>query len=90
MKQIPNRRYTEVDTTATMLLVCLNFPPQGGFDLATIRARIKVADIAEKVKPEEMIVLEDADFATVQAAIKQVRWSKPDRYVLLFAEQFEL
>lgn len=57
---------------------------------ATIRARNKVADIAEKVKPGEMILLEDADFATAQAAIKLVRWSKPDRYVIHFAEQFEL
>lgn len=90
MKTIPNLRFTEIDTTATMLLACLNFPPQGGFDLATIRARTKIADIAEKVRPDETIVLEDADFVTAQIAIKQVRWSKLDRYVIRFAEQFEL
>jgi hypothetical protein len=90
MKEIANKQFTEIESTATLLQVCLNFPPQGGFDLATIRARNKVADAAEKARPGDTIALEDADFATAQAAIKQVRWGKPDRYLIQFAEQFGL
>ena len=55
MKTIPNLKFTIKDpdgktdaTTASLLQLCLNVPPSGGLDFATIRTRLRVSDVLEK------------------------------------------
>lgn len=96
MKEIPNTTFTirvsesKQHTTASMLMLCLNNPPQGGFDLATMRARNRVADVVEKTPDGGEIKLEDSDYATAQDSIRGMRWGAAHKDILKFSELFGL
>lgn len=90
MKEIPVKSFNEKDSTVTLLLVCLNTPPAGGFDFATIRARNRIADAVEKLQPGEIIKLEDSDYSMAQEAIKATRWVVRNKELLQFGEAFGL
>lgn len=90
MKEIPVLKFNEKDTTVTLLRTALDYLPKEGFTLPLIRTRNKVADVIEKLKDGDVIKLEDADFATAQNAIREVRWSHREKYLSQFAEQFSI
>ena len=79
MKTIPNtivpirKSETEPESRFSDLAkFALNQTPQGGFDLATIRARLKVVDKCDSA--QETIELEDAEFETLRVAVQAARW----------------
>ena len=94
MKNIPNLQLSIVSeknlpyTAKGLLSLCLNNTPPGGFDLATMRARNRVADAIEKVEEGGTINLEDADFAAAQDAVRQMKWSGMHKDIVKFAELF--
>lgn len=94
MKTVPNPTFTiklAGDKSATakdLLLLCIDFQPQGGFDLATQRARNRVADVLEKTAEGAEIALEDADYAVAQDAIKGMKWGGRHKDIPRFAELF--
>lgn len=90
MKEIPVLKFNEKDTTVVLLQTALDYLPKEGFTLPLIRARNKVADAIEKLKEGDTIKLEDADFATAQNAIREVRWSHRGKYLTQFADQFAI
>ena len=97
MKTIPNLKFTIKDpdgstnaTTASLLQLCLNVPPQGGLDFATIRTRLRVADVLEKAKPGSDIKLEDSDYATALEAVRAMKWGGVHKDILRFADEFGL
>lgn len=72
-------------------MVALNNPGEKGLDFSLIRARNRVADaVAKADEPGAVIKLEDADYKVAQDAVASVRWAKPDRHLIAFAEQFGL
>lgn len=77
-------------STASILALTLNAPPQGGFDFAAMRARKRVADAIEKVAPGDEISLEDADFQTAKSCVENYRWGGNHPDLIKFAEQFGL
>lgn len=90
MKTVPNRQFTEKLSTAILLQNCLKTPPDGGFSFDSMRKRIRVAAVADAVKPGGEICLEDADFATAVDAIQSTRWNVMDPHIIDFAAQFGL
>lgn len=77
-------------TVADLLKAALNQTPQGGFDLATMRARLRVAEAADKAKPGEGIALEPADYHTAKQAVAAMRWGAMHPDILTFSEAFEI
>lgn len=90
MREIPVVQFTEQDNTVTLLNMCLDNGGKQGLDLSALRARNRVADGIEKLKTGDVIKLEDADFATAQNCVREVRWIKYERHLITFAEQFSL
>lgn len=98
MKNIPNRTFTiklaensdKLATTASLLALTLNSPPQGGFDLATMRARARVQDALATVRDGGEITLEDADHTTARACVESFKWGALHADIVKFAEQFGL
>lgn len=97
MKEIPNIQFTvtisgpgDFATTARLLEIVLNHPPQDGFTLQVIRQRNRVADVVAKVKAGDVIALEDSDFDTAKRAVESYRWGSRHADLLKFAEQFGL
>lgn len=81
MKTVPNPTFTiklpdgKEATAKDLLLLCVDFPPQGGFDQATQRARNRVAAILEKTEAGAELSFEDADYTVAQDAVKLMRWN---------------
>lgn len=82
MKNIPNPTFSipftvgpngRNATAKDLLLAAVDQSPQGGFDLATQRARNRIADKLEKTADGAEIELEDSDYASAQEAIKAWR-----------------
>lgn len=90
MKEVPNKQFTEKDSTVSLLTTCLNNPGDNGLDLAAIRARSRVMDALEEIESGGMIKLEDADYTVAQQSVKSVRWAAPHKHFISFAEQFGL
>lgn len=90
MREIPVVQFTEKDNTVGLLNMCLANGSKQGLDLAQLRARNRVADVIEKLKTGDVIKLEDADFATAQNCVREVRWLNYERHLITFAEQFSL
>jgi hypothetical protein len=98
MKNIPNLQLTlkanpgdsAPADAATLLKLVLANPPQGGFDLAAMRARNRVLDVLEKTTAGGTIDLEDADYATARNCVEQYRWGGNHPDILKFAELFGL
>ena len=92
MKTVPIVTYKEGVTTLTFLKTCVDSTPNGGLDLPTLRARLKVSDVIEAAEksapPATELVFEDAVYETAQESIKQTRWIKPDANVASFAKSF--
>ncbi len=94
MKTVPNPTFSiplpggKNATAKDLLLLCIDNQPQGGFDLATQRARNRVAAVLEKTEDGAEIALEDADYATAQDAVKAMRWSGRHADIVKFAELF--
>lgn len=96
MKSIANKEFSVSDgktvTVAELLESCLSSPPTGGFDFATMRARLRVSSAMEPYKNVAGvdIQLEDADYATAVEAIKSTRWARYEKYLVEFGELFGL
>lgn len=96
MKTIPNVTYTlkldqeRYGTTASLLSICIKNPPPGGFDLAEMRARNRIADVVEKTPERESIFLEDADYSTAARAVGLMRWGQYHPDLLAFGKLFGL
>ncbi len=82
MKNIPNPTFSipltvgpnaKNATAKDLLLAAVDQSPQGGFDLATQRARNRVAAKLEGLADGAEIELEDSDYATAQEAVKAWR-----------------
>ena len=73
------------------MVLCLNNPPQGGFDIATMRKRSRVLDEIEtaKEKKKNSIEIEDADFETLKVCVAAMRWGMIHRDLLAFSEYIE-
>jgi hypothetical protein len=91
MKTIPNettdlpKSPTEpTSTTGDIIMFALNQSPQGGYDLATLRARSRVAAVIDK--STETLSFEDADLETVKAAVRACRWPWRHASVLKLAD----
>lgn len=107
MKKIPilnfslraDKDATKPATTVELLRLTLGQPPgasmgnpHGGFDFATIRARNRVADVLDGLKPgASEIKFEDADYATAVQCVKDYRgWQMLHKEIEQFAAQFGL
>lgn len=90
MKQIPNQQFTATDSTVTLLRNCIENGGKQGVALSDLRARNRVADALDKVESGGILELEDADYATAQACVRDVRWIKFEKHLITFAEQFAL
>jgi hypothetical protein len=98
MKEITNRTTTlpplkagePPPTYADLLRTSLDFPPQGGFTLEEMRKRGRIDNALAKVKPGDVIKLEDADYAVAQEIIRAARWNGRSSEVVAFAEAFGL
>lgn len=82
MKTIPNPTFSipvsaakdsKNATAKDLLLLAVDQPPPGGFDMATQRARNRVAAALEKTVDGAEIALEDADYSVAQEAVKAWR-----------------
>lgn len=92
MKSVPNKVFAtepKLVTTATLLKDALEAMPPNGFDLNTIRARLRLVEAIEKMEGETLKI-EDADFSSAVQAVQQVKWVRLEKYLLQFAEQFGL
>jgi hypothetical protein len=94
MKEVPNKLVDIPGNTAKdfkgLLIQCLDFVPQGGFDPSTLRARARVEKAIEKAKPGGTLVFEDADFGTAQAAVRSVRWAGRHHFFIELADAFSV
>ncbi len=97
MKEIPNLTFQIKDgpenhTTVSLLRACLVPAPQGGFDFATMRSRMKIEAVLDAVPKTggASIPLEDSDYATVVQLVQSYRWGIPSKDLIKFAEQFGL
>ena len=98
MKTIPNRTFavfaapgdTTPATTASLLLLTLNQPPDSGFTFAAMRERNRIATAAEKIPADGEIKLEDADYEAACRCVAAYRWGARHPDILTFAEQFGL
>lgn len=96
MKTVPNRitglppvkEGGSPPTYADLLKTALDFPPQGGFDLTTLRTRSRIDKALADVEPGDEIKLEDADYTAAQECIKAVRWNGRSPEITAFAESF--
>ncbi len=75
-------------TAAILLGICLAHPPKEGFDFALMRARNRIADVCEKVKPGSEIKLDDADHVVAVEAVKGMKWGMSHKELLKFGELF--
>lgn len=69
---IPKSPDCPTSRLSDLALYAVNQAPQGGFDLATIRARLRLMDALNQAEGE--IALEDADAATLRLAVATCRW----------------
>ncbi len=107
MKKVPILQFTlRADpesnanaTTADLIILVLKQPPlpsqqnpTGGFDFAAIRARLRVTQALEKLKPSSKeIAFEDADYKTVVECVREYRgWRTTHGDIVQFCEQFGL
>lgn len=96
MKSIPILTFKELvsdgknATTVSLLKTCLQSQPQGGFDFATMRGRLKIEGVLDKVGKSKTIELEDADYAIAVQAVKETRWINYGPHLVQFGEQFGL
>lgn len=89
MKEVAIIKFTETDSTVTLLRSCLDATPERGFDRATLKARARVDAVLDALKPEDGIIkMEDADYATAVQATAAVRWVKREKYYNTFHDQF--
>lgn len=62
--------------------ICLNQPPQGGFDVAEMAKRLRVMDALVG----DQASLEDADYETLKACVNVARWGVLHRDIKEFAD----
>lgn len=96
MKSIPNRQYTvPVDekktpgTTALLLAIVINRPPQGGFTVQQMRERNRILDVAEKCDAGGTMKFEDSDYKVAQQLVGEAVWPINHKDLLAFSEQFQ-
>lgn len=75
-------------STLDVVAACLDKPPAGGFILAELRARGRVADAVDRARQcmDEQLVLEDADAAVLQKCVADMRWAVRDASIVVFAD----
>jgi len=61
---------------------CLNVPAEGGFDVITMSARLKVID---KLHGEE-VSLEDAEYNTLRECVESMKWAIIHKDLVEFVE----
>lgn len=89
MKELAIIKFTETESTVTLLRLCLDATPERGFDRATLKARDRVDVALDKLTPEDTTIkLEDSDYATAVQAAAAVRWVKREKYYTAFHDQF--
>lgn len=98
MKTIPNTHFKirinpdskKTANTADLLSLVLQQPPPSGFDLATMKKRLKVLDYLESLPDGKELKLEDADFSLCTECISAFRWSSQHPDIVKFASLFGL
>ncbi len=95
MKNVPNLTFTipsnpKPESTVSLLRICLQSQPQGGFDFNTMRKRMKVEAVLDSVKEGETLNLEDEYYEEAVRAIKETRWVSYGPHLVQFAELFGL
>lgn len=73
MRLIPLREAGGVKT-AEIIKAVMERPTGQGFDVAALRARCRVLDALERNADRQALLLEDADHATLVAALKQFQF----------------
>lgn len=87
MKRIENKKLSlsgSVENYADLIMLCMNHPPQGGYDIAEMRKRIKVMDVV--AESGDSIEFEDADFACVKQCVSDMRWGFAHKDILDFID----
>lgn len=87
MKTIENKNSNipgDLKTYSDLIMFCVKNPPQGGFDIADMRKRMKVMDVIEK--GGESLEFEDAEFECVKQCVKNMRWPFLHKEVMEFVD----
>lgn len=87
MKRVENKKLTlpgGTENYADLLVLCVNEPPQGGYDVAEMRKRIKIMDVIGE--GGDFFEFEDADFACIKQCVEGMRWNFAHKDILNFIE----
>ena len=97
MVKVANEKFKigvgETPTSAADLLIAsVQTPPQGGFSVDEIKARLRIHTAAELANKNEAaaIELEDADFNKARECVGAMRWGVVDAGIIKFVELFDL
>lgn len=87
MKTIENKKISipgDIKKYSGLITVCVQNPPQGGYDVDEMRKRIKIIDIIEK--GGTALVFEDADFDCLKQCVNSMRWAYMHKEILNFLD----
>lgn len=87
MKTVENKKLEipgDIKDYFDLIKICMNQPPQGGYNADEMRKRLRVLNVIDKEK--ESMELEDADVACTQQCVKEMRWNFLHQDILNFVE----
>jgi hypothetical protein len=80
-------------TTQDLIKLCLDNPPQGGFNFKAYKERARVESAMDKVQHHildgDFFALEDRDFENLKHWVDTGGWVRRDPFLLDFIEQFQ-
>ncbi len=79
---------TELANYLDLAMLAINVPPERGFTPEEMRTRIRILDVLESAKTQQVeeVRLEDADAAKLQDCVRAMRWPKMHRQILGFVD----
>ena len=87
MKTVENKKLEvpgNIEKYSDLIMLCVTNPPQGGYDVAEMRKRLKVMDTIER--GGDNLEFEDADFDCVKQCIKSMRWAFIHKEIIDFVD----
>lgn len=81
----------EIDIkTLELLKICINTPPEGGYNISDLMLRLKMLDLVDKAdkKKAKTIEFEDADFSKLSEVVKSTKWNILSKKILEFVQLF--
>ncbi len=88
MKTVENKRLEipgNVKSTSDLIKICIQNPPQNGYDVSEMRKRIRVTDVIEKAG-NGTLEFEDADFECLRQCVKNMRWFVVHKEIIEFVD----